>query len=163
MTQAEHRRLKSILDDRAIYEWILNAKIRPLEKTNGAGATDDDDDGPAQMAPLRTPQFLFGRGFGRVEHPDDGLVASNPITLPPPPTTTITVRLSAGDGIGGGGGGLKRMRAAGPDGDGDGGMADDGPNSTDAWQATPSKKPKRPKAAGGVRFAATPEPESVAP
>src|SRR6266566_4517727 len=61
MTQAEHRKCKTILDDGPIYEWMLNARILPLP--------DDAVDGPAQMAPLKTPQFLFGRGFGRVEHP----------------------------------------------------------------------------------------------
>ncbi len=67
MTQAEHRKCKSILDDRPIYEWILNAGILALP--------EDDGDGPAQMARLKRPQLLFGRGFGRMAaHPDEDLL-----------------------------------------------------------------------------------------
>jgi len=66
MTQAEHRLVKSILDVRPIYNWIKNAKISPLP------AAGDDD--ASQMKPLRTPQNVFGRGFGQRAHPDEGLV-----------------------------------------------------------------------------------------
>ncbi|CAK7200570.1 hypothetical protein SEUCBS139899_003268 [Sporothrix eucalyptigena] len=67
LTPAEHRRIKTLLDDGPIYEWVRNARIQ--------GQYDDDvDDDRAQMAPLKWPQFLFGRGFGRVVHPDEGLV-----------------------------------------------------------------------------------------
>jgi hypothetical protein len=65
MTQAEHWKCKSILDDRPIYNWILNAKILPLP----AG----QEDGQLQMASLRVPQYIFGRDFGRTMHPDEGL------------------------------------------------------------------------------------------
>ncbi|KAK3694130.1 P-loop containing nucleoside triphosphate hydrolase protein [Podospora appendiculata] len=69
MTQEEQRKCHSILDDKPIYEWILNAKILPLP---GSGALS----GPEQMAKLEVPQFLFGRGFSRVVgHPDQDLVA----------------------------------------------------------------------------------------
>ncbi|KAH7634143.1 hypothetical protein SMAC4_00304 [Sordaria macrospora] len=59
----------SILDDGKIYNWILNAKILPLP-------TDvDKDDGPAQMAKLAEPQYVFGRDSGRYrEHSDQNLV-----------------------------------------------------------------------------------------
>ena len=67
MTQAEHRKCKSILDDRPIYDWILNARIAPLPEV-------DDEDSPAQMAPLQTPQYVFWRGSGQVAHPDEDLV-----------------------------------------------------------------------------------------
>ncbi|KAF4996228.1 hypothetical protein FDECE_12529 [Fusarium decemcellulare] len=66
MTQAEHRQVKSILDVRPIYDWIKNAKIIPLPEDK---ATKE-----SQMARLHTPQYVFGRGFGRTMHPDDGLV-----------------------------------------------------------------------------------------
>ena len=33
-----------------------------------------DNDGLAQTAKLETPQFVFGRGFGRQMHPDEGLL-----------------------------------------------------------------------------------------
>ncbi|KAI1415572.1 P-loop containing nucleoside triphosphate hydrolase protein [Hypoxylon sp. FL1857] len=69
MTHAEHNKVKSILDDRLIYQWILNAKIIPMS---------DEEDGVAQTAMLETPQFVFGRGFGRELHPDDGLVTGSP-------------------------------------------------------------------------------------
>ncbi|KAI5466346.1 P-loop containing nucleoside triphosphate hydrolase protein [Mariannaea sp. PMI_226] len=66
MSQAEHRRVKSILDIRPIYDWIKNAKINPLPE----GQLDK----MSQMAPLHSPQYVFGRGFGRDMHPDDGLI-----------------------------------------------------------------------------------------
>ncbi|KAI0004683.1 P-loop containing nucleoside triphosphate hydrolase protein [Xylariaceae sp. FL0662B] len=79
MSQAEHSRVKSVLDDRRMYEWILNAKIIPMPDNNNDDDDDDDDDdgedGVAQTARLETPQFVFGRGFGRELHPDDGLVS----------------------------------------------------------------------------------------
>lgn len=66
MTQAEHRKCKSLLDDRPIYNWILNAKIIPM----GEGPSENG----AQMAPLQTPQPVFSRRSVRVVHPDDGLL-----------------------------------------------------------------------------------------
>jgi hypothetical protein len=68
MTQAEQRKCRSILDDRPIYEWILNARIVPLSEAEKSAS------GPDQTAMLQTPQFIFGRGFGRVDHPDQDLV-----------------------------------------------------------------------------------------
>ncbi|ORY57522.1 P-loop containing nucleoside triphosphate hydrolase protein [Pseudomassariella vexata] len=69
MTQAEHRKVKSLIDDKPIYDWILNAKTIPLPEL---------EDGVAQTAMLKTPQFVFGRGFGRELHPDEGLVTDSP-------------------------------------------------------------------------------------
>ncbi|KAH8179794.1 SNF2 family helicase [Sarocladium implicatum] len=66
MTQAEHRQAKSILDIRPIYNWIKNTKVSPLPPSGENDA--------AQMAPLKTPQNVFGRGFGQRAHPDEGLV-----------------------------------------------------------------------------------------
>lgn len=66
MTQAEQRKCRSILDDRPIYEWILNPKILPLP----AGEVD----GLAQTTMLREPQFVFGQGFGRTIGEDEDLV-----------------------------------------------------------------------------------------
>ncbi|QGI75981.1 hypothetical protein CEK26_000889 [Fusarium fujikuroi] len=66
MTQAEHRRVQSILDDGQIYEWIKNARITPLPR----GDFSKED----QMSPLDSPQYVFRRGFGRTMHPDEGLV-----------------------------------------------------------------------------------------
>lgn len=72
MTQAEHRRCKTILDDRPIYDWILNAKIIPLPDV-------DNEDGPSQMAPLAVPQYIFGREFGReVVDPDEDILMEDP-------------------------------------------------------------------------------------
>src|SRR6478752_7718028 len=44
MTQAEHRRVQSILDDGPIYEWVKNARITPLP----GGEFSKED----QMSPL---------------------------------------------------------------------------------------------------------------
>ncbi|KAJ6445920.1 Annexin A7 [Purpureocillium lavendulum] len=68
MTQAEHRQVKSILDVQNIYDWIKNARVM--------GLTDTDGSNESQMTPLRSPQLVFGRGFGKSVHPDEGLVSS---------------------------------------------------------------------------------------
>ena len=80
MSRAEQRRITSVLDDRPMYEWILNARILPMgDGSEGdseiAGQNGGGDDGLAQTAKLETPQFVFGRGFGRPSHPDEGLLA----------------------------------------------------------------------------------------
>lgn len=73
MTQAEHRNCKTILDDRPIYEWIINPRIIPLPDV-------DVDDGPSQMAPLAVPQYIFGREFGRaIAHPDEDILLGDPL------------------------------------------------------------------------------------
>ncbi|KPM43832.1 hypothetical protein AK830_g2714 [Neonectria ditissima] len=71
MSQAEHRRVKSILDIRPIYDWIKNAKIVPLPQGKG--------DDLSQMTKLNTPQYVFGKGFGRTTHPDDGIILDDSV------------------------------------------------------------------------------------
>ncbi|KAI3390670.1 hypothetical protein diail_8894 [Diaporthe ilicicola] len=72
MTQAEHRSCKTILDDRPIYDWILNARIMPLPDVGNG-------DGPGQMAPLAVPQYIFGREFGHeVADPDEDILLEDP-------------------------------------------------------------------------------------
>jgi hypothetical protein len=56
MTNEEHNKLKSILDDQKMYDWIRNVRFLPVS-TNGVP-------GPAQMAKLQSPQPVFGRGSG---------------------------------------------------------------------------------------------------
>lgn len=70
MTQAEHRQAKSILDIRPIYNWIKSARVMPMSQLS--------EDNSSQMAQLRTPLPVFGRGFGRSLHPDDGLIIGEP-------------------------------------------------------------------------------------
>ncbi|KAK3392914.1 P-loop containing nucleoside triphosphate hydrolase protein [Podospora didyma] len=70
MTHAEQLKCRSILDDWSIYEYIANARILPLPGGKSPS-------GPDQMAKLQTPQFIFGRGFGRRSHPDQDLVTPN--------------------------------------------------------------------------------------
>ncbi|KAK0660854.1 putative helicase [Cercophora samala] len=78
MTQAEQRKCKSILDDKPIYEWILNAKILPMP-----GGDGQQIGGPDQMARLQEPQFLFGRGSGReLSHPDEDIVKADEAVVP---------------------------------------------------------------------------------
>ncbi|KAK5990790.1 putative ATP-dependent helicase C23E6.02-like protein [Cladobotryum mycophilum] len=68
MTQAEHRQAKSILDIRPIFNWIKNTGVTQLEESNG--------DYRRQMVDLETPLPVFGRGFGRPLHPDEGIILS---------------------------------------------------------------------------------------
>lgn len=70
MTQAEHGRARTILDVTSINDWIRNAKIVPVG--------DPGDGHTAQMVPLATPLPIFGKGFGRVQNPDDGLAKDEP-------------------------------------------------------------------------------------
>lgn len=70
MTQAEHRKVKNILDDKPMHDWILNAKIIPMPVVDGNNV--------AQTAKLRTPQYVFGRGFGREADPDADLITTSP-------------------------------------------------------------------------------------
>ncbi|TPX15638.1 uncharacterized protein E0L32_004336 [Thyridium curvatum] len=164
MTQAEHRRCKSILDDPPIFEWIRNARILPLgdggprgqedgaERGGGEGEGGDGDEmfgGPEQMAPLRRPQYVFGREFGRVEHPDEGLVG-----------VVERQQQRAVAGGGGGGQGVKRARAVeGPEEGGDGaGVGVQVQQTASVAPATPPpRKPK--KARVQVRFAGADEDE----
>ncbi|KAI2472083.1 SNF2 family N-terminal domain-containing protein [Annulohypoxylon bovei var. microspora] len=85
MTHAEHSKIKSILDDRMMYEWILNAKIVPMP---------DEEDSVAQTAMLKTPQFVFGRGFGREFHPDEGLITGSPETKTRTDAVTSTEKVA---------------------------------------------------------------------
>ncbi|OAA73828.1 SNF2 family helicase [Cordyceps fumosorosea ARSEF 2679] len=66
MTQAEHGKARTILDVASINNWIRNAKIVPVGE---AGDSHAD-----QMVPLTKPLQVFGKGFGRLPDPDDGLV-----------------------------------------------------------------------------------------
>ncbi|TGJ84094.1 hypothetical protein E0Z10_g4669 [Xylaria hypoxylon] len=70
MTQAEHSRIKNVLDDGKIKEWIRKPKINPMT---------DAKEGVEQTALLSSPQYVFGRGFGRtLLHPDEGLIIGSP-------------------------------------------------------------------------------------
>ncbi|GAP84946.2 putative snf2 family helicase protein [Rosellinia necatrix] len=69
MTQAEHRRIKNVLDDGKIKEWIRRPKIHPMNDVN---------EGLEQTARLASPQYVFGRGFGRAHDPDEGLIMNSP-------------------------------------------------------------------------------------
>ncbi|KAI0526028.1 SNF2 family N-terminal domain-containing protein [Xylaria bambusicola] len=86
MTQAEHTRIKNVLDDRKIKEWIRNPKIYPMA---------DVQDGLAQTALLSSPQYVFGRGFGRASlDPDEGLITTSPVAEI---TTTSPTKYQDGD------------------------------------------------------------------
>jgi hypothetical protein len=91
LTLAEHHKLKNILDDRPIYDWILNARISPLPDVGGGAApppvgsvangTGEKDAGSPSGVPgvretalLATPLYVFGAGAGREAHPDEDLV-----------------------------------------------------------------------------------------
>jgi hypothetical protein len=69
MTQAEHSKIKNVLDDGKIKEWIRNPKINPMS---------DAKDGLEQTALLSSPQYVFGRGFRQALHPDEGLITGSP-------------------------------------------------------------------------------------
>lgn len=70
MTNEEHNKCKSILDDEKMYDWIRNVRFLPV--------ITDGIPGPEQMAKLQTPQLVLGRGsgvkFGTVHDPDADLL-----------------------------------------------------------------------------------------
>lgn len=66
MSQAEHWKVRTILDDAPIYDWISDAKVR---------FDTDATTGPLeQFAFLKHPQPVFATGFGHQVHPDAGLL-----------------------------------------------------------------------------------------
>ncbi|KAM7219382.1 P-loop containing nucleoside triphosphate hydrolase protein [Rhypophila decipiens] len=65
MTPHEQQKCQSVIDDKPIYDWIINAKILPLP--GGENPPSDSD----QMAQLKAPQLIFGRGFGRETYHGD--------------------------------------------------------------------------------------------
>jgi len=69
MTQFEHSKVKNVLDDGKIKEWIRNSRIIPMS---------DAKEGLGQTAMLSSPQYIFGRGFGRTIDPDEDLVTGSP-------------------------------------------------------------------------------------
>jgi hypothetical protein len=68
MSTEELNKCKSILDDQTMYDWIKNIRFQPIP--------DEAVPGPEQMAKLKTPQLVFGRGAGsRGDYdPDEDLV-----------------------------------------------------------------------------------------
>ncbi|KAI1858979.1 uncharacterized protein JN550_012241 [Neoarthrinium moseri] len=102
MTAAEHRKVKNILDDKPMYNWILNAKIMPMPEV---------EDDVAQTARLKVPQLVFGRGFGRQLHPDEDLIMDSPEAKDKERGTVLaTEKVPISFKLGG----LKRSRASTP-------------------------------------------------
>lgn len=66
ITNEEHNKMKNILDDQAIYDWIRDVRFLPVAV--------EDMPGPEHMAKLRTQQSVFGRGSGAILHPDADLL-----------------------------------------------------------------------------------------
>ncbi|KAK1690785.1 P-loop containing nucleoside triphosphate hydrolase protein [Colletotrichum godetiae] len=74
MSQFEHWKCKSILDDQPIYNWILNAGIIPLPK--------DQKDYLAQAIPLKHPQPIFGSKFAGAQSSEENTLANATETKP---------------------------------------------------------------------------------
>jgi hypothetical protein len=66
MSNEEHNKMKSILDDQSIFDWIRNSRFLPVPL--------EDVPGPEQMTKLATPQLVFGRGSSAILDPDADLV-----------------------------------------------------------------------------------------
>lgn len=68
MSNEEHNKCKSILDDQTMYDWIRNVRFQPIPY--------DEVAGPDQMAKLEHPQPVFSRGAGsKPLDPDADLIA----------------------------------------------------------------------------------------
>lgn len=72
MSSEEHHELKSILDDRTVYDWIRDVRIIDV-RTEGI-------EGPEQMAGLARPKLLFGRGSGCENGDPEGYLERKPST-----------------------------------------------------------------------------------
>ncbi|KAK1636658.1 P-loop containing nucleoside triphosphate hydrolase protein [Colletotrichum phormii] len=68
MSQFEHWKCKSILDDQPIYNWILNAGIISLPK--------DQKDHLAQAIPLKHPRPIFGSKFAGAQSSEKNTLAN---------------------------------------------------------------------------------------
>ncbi|CZR50210.1 related to DNA repair protein rad8 [Phialocephala subalpina] len=69
MSNEEHNKCKSILDDQTMYDWIRNVRFQPTPS--------EEVPGPDQMAKLEHPQPVFGRGAGgKPIDPDADLLAA---------------------------------------------------------------------------------------
>ncbi|KJR81607.1 snf2 family helicase [Sporothrix schenckii 1099-18] len=164
LTPAEHRRIKTLLDDGPIYEWVRNARVVPMAGDGMAGvgdgashgstnATNSDvanASGPAQMAPLQTPQFLFGRGSGRVVHPDEGLVVMERAAKEVPNRPKVNFSSDSTLSTNG-----QHENTANTDGAHTGGPSSTTPHPTDGDIAYETRKPKKRKLLPNapVRFA----------
>ncbi|KZL64555.1 SNF2 family helicase [Colletotrichum tofieldiae] len=129
MSQVEHWKCKSILDDRPIYNWIRNASIIPLAK--------EQNEYLAQTVPLSHPQPIFGGRFGGVDHTGQDVAMSGK-------GTEAAYERSLN--------GLKRSRS--PEPEGDGAPAKSDARSTQRVRFTEDdegESARRP--AQGVRFA----------
>lgn len=150
MTQAEHRKCKTILDDGPIFEWIRNAKIVPLPDI-------DVEDGPVQMAPLKVAQYVFGREFGRERsNPDEDILLEDP-TVHGKGKMPVVGKISDQGcrdevqgksarvrfGVRGNGNSSKRARF----------LSDEAGGSTPSRTATPPSARSPPRAAKRARFA----------
>lgn len=73
MSQADLRRARTILDVQPVYDWIKNAAILGLPAIA--------ENSESQMAPLAEPRAIFGSQESHVTHPDEGLVATEPLNV----------------------------------------------------------------------------------
>lgn len=103
MSQFEHWKCKSIIDDQPIYNWILNAGIIPLP--------EDQKDYLAQAIPLKHPQPIFGSKFAGVRSSEEDTLANGTEMK----STVVKDELVNGKNLGG----LKRPRSPEPEGNGD--------------------------------------------
>ncbi|KAG5984033.1 hypothetical protein E4U55_006262 [Claviceps digitariae] len=74
MTQAEHRRVRSLLDVRSIYNWIKGSRIVRMPCVDGGGGL------ASHMVDLTVPAPMFagGGGCGREDHLGEGFGAPIP-------------------------------------------------------------------------------------
>ncbi|KAL3419284.1 snf2 family helicase [Phlyctema vagabunda] len=70
MSEEEHIKCKSILDDQTMYDWIRNVRFLPIVRSSVPE--------PEQMAKLSHPQKLFEHGNVTVIDPDADLISNSP-------------------------------------------------------------------------------------
>ncbi|KAH7419761.1 hypothetical protein BKA64DRAFT_651563 [Cadophora sp. MPI-SDFR-AT-0126] len=76
LSTEEHNSCKTILDDRTMYDWIRNVRFLDLGgegRSNGETGEESRRE-PEQMAKLKTPRLLFGRGVTKIADPDQDLI-----------------------------------------------------------------------------------------
>ncbi|KAH7364689.1 hypothetical protein BKA65DRAFT_491871 [Rhexocercosporidium sp. MPI-PUGE-AT-0058] len=89
LSTEEHNSCKNILDDSTMYDWIRNARFVDL----GEGGEEE------QMAKLKTPRLVFGRGVGgsgREMDPDQDLILGDSPERKGKGKVKIKLRVSSG-------------------------------------------------------------------
>jgi len=104
LSTEEHNSCKNILDDRTMYDWIRNVRFLDLgAEGDGNGGAGEDRRGTEhqqeQMAKLKTPRLVFGRGVTKIADPDQDLILGDSPDGKAKQKSKIMIKLNVGPAI----------------------------------------------------------------